>query len=144
MSRRIIWHAYESNEPEDQIDGYFDRLLKYIPADVVGLWLTGSGLIRSQADDTSRVGLLWLLFVVGVVLAFFWTRKQTAEPGKPTAWRQILLACGAFFVWVFAIGGPFAEMSFYRPLYGSLLLLIYTSVIPLLPPPRPYQQTSRP
>jgi rod shape-determining protein MreC len=35
MSRRIVWHAYESSEPEEQIDGYFDRLLKYIPADVV-------------------------------------------------------------------------------------------------------------
>lgn len=136
MGRRIIWHAYESNEPEEQIDGYFDRLLKYIPADVVGLWLTGSGLIRSQAENASRVSLLWLLFIVGLVLAFFWTRKQTAEVGKPTAWRQILLACGSFFVWVFAIGGPFAEVSFYKPLYGSLLLLIYTSAIPLLPPPR--------
>lgn len=139
MGRRIIWSAYESNEPEEQIDSYFDRLLKYIPADVVGLWLTGSGLIQSQADDTSRVGLLWLLFVVGVVFAFLWTRKQTDEPGKPTAWQQICLACGAFVVWVFAIGGPFAELSFYRPLYGSLFLLIYTSAIPLLPPPRTTQ-----
>ncbi|MEM9090306.1 MAG: hypothetical protein AAGC93_16345, partial [Cyanobacteria bacterium P01_F01_bin.53] len=121
MSRRIVWSAYESSEPEEQIDGYFDRLLKYIPADVVGLWLTGSGLIRSQASDTSRIGLLWFLFVVGIVLAFLWTRKQTHEPGKPTAWRQILLACGSFFVWVFAIGGPFAEFAFYEPLYGSLL-----------------------
>lgn len=136
MSRRIVWSAYESSEPKEQIDGYFDRLLKYIPADVVGLWLTGSGLIRSQSEGPSRIGLLWFLFVVGIVLAFLWTRKQTHEPGKPTAWRQILLACGSFFVWVFAIGGPFAELAFYQPLYGSLLLLIYTSAIPLLPPPR--------
>lgn len=130
MSRRIVWSAYESNEPNAKIDGYFDRLLKYIPADVVGLWLTGSGLIQSQAEDAPRVGLLWLLFVVGLVLAFFWTRKQTTEPGKPIAWQQIFLSCGSFFVWVFAIGGPFAELSFYKPLYGSLLLLIYTTLIP--------------
>ena len=140
MSRRIIWYAYESTEPEDQIDGYFDRLLKFIPADVVGLWLTGSGLIQSQADDRSRVGLLWILFVAGLVLSVFWTRKQTTEAGKPVAWRQIVLSSGSFIVWVFAIGGPFAELSFYRPLYGSLLLLIYTSAIPLLPPPRAPQQ----
>lgn len=103
MTRRIIWSAYESTEPEAQIDGYFDRLLKYIPADVVGLWLTGSGLIRSQAIDTSRIGLLWFLFVVGLVLSFFWTRKQTSETGMPTPWRQIVLSCISFFVWVFAI-----------------------------------------
>ncbi|MGJ3250935.1 MAG: hypothetical protein ACFE0J_07370 [Elainellaceae cyanobacterium] len=135
MSRRIHWYAYEANEPDAKIDGYFDRVLKYIPADVVGLWLTGSGLIQSQVEDASRVTLLWLLFIAGLLLSFFWTRKQTAEAQKPTAWRQILLSCGSFIVWVFAIGGPFAESNLYEPLYGSLLLLIYTSAIPLLPPP---------
>lgn len=136
MGRRIVWYAYESSESAGKIDGYFDRLLKYIPSDVVGLWLAGSGLIQGQADDRSRAGLLWLLFVVGLVFSFFWTRKQTAEAGKPTAWQQIVLSCGSFAVWVFAIGGPFAQLSFYQPLYGSLLLLLYTSAIPLLPPPR--------
>lgn len=140
MSRRIIWSTYESSESDTKIDGYFDRLLKYIPADVVGLWLTGSGLIKTSPDDLSRVGLLWLLFILGLVFSFFWTRKQTAESHKPIAWRQIFLSCGSFFVWVFAIGGPFAELTFYKPLYGSLLLLIYTTAIPLLPPPPAPQQ----
>jgi len=140
MSRRIVWSAYESNESEGKIDGYFDRLLKSIPSDVVGLWLAGSGLIQGQADNGSRAGLLWFLFVVGLVFSFFWTRKQTTESGKPTAWRQIFLSCVAFIVWVFAIGGPFAELAFYKPVYGSLLLLIYTSAIPLLPPPPVPQQ----
>jgi hypothetical protein len=135
MSRRIVWYSYESSESDTKIDGYFDRLLKYIPADVIGLWLTGSGLIQNQSENSSRVGLLWLLFIAGFVFSFFWTRKQTAEAGKSTDWRQIFLSCGSFFVWVFAIGGPFAELSIYKPLYGSLLLLLYTSAIPLLPPP---------
>ena len=140
MSRRIVWSTYESSESDTKIDGYFDRLLKYIPADVVGLWLTGSGLIKTSPDNLSRVGLLWLLFVLGLIFSFLWTRKQTAESQKPIAWRQIFLSCGSFFVWVFAIGGPFAELTFYKPLYGSLLLLIYTTAIPLLPPPPAPQQ----
>lgn len=135
MSRRIVWYNYESSEPEWQIDGYFDRLLKYIPADVVGLWLTGNGLIQSQADDEARSVTLWLLFIVGLALSFFWTYRQTVQLGKPTPWRQILLSCISFVVWVFAIGGPFAEISIYKPFYGSFVLLIYTSIIPLLPAP---------
>jgi hypothetical protein len=140
MGRRIVWYAYESGGSETKIDGYFDRLLKYIPADVVGLWLTGSGLIQGQADHGTRIGLLWLLFVAGLVFSFFWTRKQTTEARQPTDWRQIVLSCGSFVVWVFAIGGPFTELPFYQPIYGSLLLLIYTSAIPLLPPPSAPQQ----
>jgi hypothetical protein len=135
MSRRIVWTEYQSSESEVKIDGYYDRLLKYIPVEAVAFWLTGSGLVKSESDPQIRIGLLWMLFVVGLVFSFFWTRKQTAEAKKPTAWQQILLSCGSFFVWVFAIGGPFAELSFYKPLYGSLVLLIYTSFIPLLPAP---------
>jgi hypothetical protein len=140
MGRRIVWYDYESSESAGKMDGYFDRLLKYIPSDVVGVWLTGSGLIKGEVDDGSRVGLLWLLFVAGLVLSFFWTRKQTHEAGKPIEWRQVLLSCGSFLVWVFAIGGPFAELDFYTPILGSIILLIYTAVIPFLPPPRVPQQ----
>jgi hypothetical protein len=140
MGRRIVWSVDESNESTEKIDGFFDRLLKYIPSDVVGAWLAGSGVIQSNTQEGSRAGWLWFLFVVGIVLAFFWTRKQTTEAGKPTAWRQIFLSCVSFFVWVFAIGGPFAEWSSYQPWYGSLLLIIYTATIPLIDPPPTAEQ----
>jgi hypothetical protein len=139
MGRRIVWYDYESTESESKKDSYFDRVLKYIPSDVIGLWVTGNGFIQGQAGAESRIGLLWLLFVVGLVLSFFWTRQQTTAPSQPmvqrqpTAWQQIILSCGSFAVWVFAIGGPFTALPFYKPVYGSLLLLIYASVIPLLP-----------
>jgi hypothetical protein len=145
MGRRIVWSTYELNESgegsedSEKNDGYFDRLLKYIPADVVGIWLTGSGLIQGQAG-VDRVGALWLLFVTGLVGSAVWTHKQTRESGKSTAWRQIALSCGSFVVWVFAIGGPFAELSFYKPFYGSFLLFIYSVVIAWLPAPPPSQQ----
>ncbi|NEO86187.1 MAG: hypothetical protein F6J87_18310 [Spirulina sp. SIO3F2] len=139
MSRRIVWTAYESGGTEASIDSYFDRLLKYIPADVVMFWLTGSNLIQNQDDDSPRLGLLWLMFVGGLVLSFFWTRKQTAEAGKPTAWRQVALSCASFAVWVFAIGGPFVGLSWYDPIIGSIVLLFYMTSIPLLPAPKQNQ-----
>ncbi|MGF1477965.1 MAG: hypothetical protein ACFB4I_00505 [Cyanophyceae cyanobacterium] len=134
MSRRIVWQQYQSGGENKSIDGYFDRLLKYIPADVVGLWLAGNGLIQSQGNDIPKPLFLWMLFGAGLVFSYFWTRKQTAESGKPTAWQQIWLSCASFAVWVFAIGGPFETLDFYQPFYGSFLLLIYASAIPLLPP----------
>lgn len=137
MGRRIVWSEYQSSDGGGgAIDGYFDRLLKYIPADVVGFWLAGDGLIRGQAGDG---GLAWLLFVVGLVFAFFFTKKQTAEAGKATAWQQIWLSCGSFVVWVFAVGGPFTGLAWYKPIYGSLLLITYATSIPLLPAPKQQQ-----
>lgn len=139
MGRRIVWSAYESSESAEKVDGYSDRLLKYIPADVVSFWLAGNGLVQSQAGD-ARIGALWLLFVVGLVLSALWTRKLTKEPGRAPAWRQIVLSCISFFVWVFAIGGPFSELPFYDPLWSSLLLFMYTAAVPLLPAPPLTQQ----
>lgn len=138
MGRRIVWTEYQSSERE-QIDGYFDRLLKYIPADVVAFWLTVNGFISSIAED-AQVGAFWMLFVAGLVLSFFWTRRLTKEPGKATAWRQIAISCISFAVWVFSIGGPFATLYFYEPHHGSILLLIYTAALPLLPAPPLAQQ----
>ena len=40
----------------------------------------------------------------------------------------------AFVVWVFALGEPFNSLSFYSPVYGSILLILYNLIIPLINP----------
>lgn len=116
----------EANPPKDE---YSDRIRKYIPTEAVGFWLAASSMIQSAGADVPKIGLLWLFFVIGLVFTFGWTRRQTNEPGKPTAWTQIGISCGAFIVWVFAAGGPFTAWEFYKPLYGGLLLITYTAAV---------------
>jgi hypothetical protein len=48
---------------------------------------------------------------------------------------QTAISTGAFAVWVFALGGPFASLVFYRPSYGSIVLIMYTLVVALITPP---------
>jgi hypothetical protein len=136
MGLRIVSEQFQSGaEPNISPDDYTTRLRKYIPAEAVGFWLAVSGMIQSAGADVPKAGLLWLLFVIGLVFTFGWTRQRTNEPGKPTAWTQIAISCGAFIVWVFADGGPFALWAFYKPLYGSLLLITYTTAVALIIPP---------
>ena len=74
--------------------------------------------------------------MVGLVFTFGWTRRRTTDSQKPTAWTQIWLSCGAFIVWVLATGGPLAAaLPFYQPLYGSLLLITYTTAVGFVIPP---------
>jgi hypothetical protein len=137
MGRRIVSEQLQSGAaPNVPPDDYASRLMKYIPTEAVGFWLAVSGIIQGDGDDISQEGLLWLFFVVGLVFTFFWLRRQTKALGKRTAWTQILLACGAFIVWVFATGGPFAtSFAWYRPSYGSLALITYTVVVGFVIPP---------
>lgn len=133
MSRRIITEQYQSSKGEINVDDYTGRLLKYIPADVVAAWITVVGLI-SGADNIPRQTVLWIAFVVGLILAAAWTYRLTSKPDAPPAITQTGIATIAFGVWVFALGGPFAGLSWYDPVYGSLVLILFTLGVPLIVP----------
>jgi hypothetical protein len=114
-------------------DTYFDKVVKYIPADIVGAWVAVAGLIGESAPSQSSVH--WIAFAAMLALTALWTGRRTQEPGKRVALTQIVISTVAFAVWVFALGGPFAALDFYRPLYGSLVLILYTLVVGAVNPP---------
>ncbi len=128
MSRRIQTTQLQGAGVTVKPDAYADRLIKYIPADVVGAWLAADGAIRAS-DNTPTTVLLWISFLFLLLLTPLWIFRQTKEAHKPPAMTQALIATGSFAVWVFAIGGPFARYSFYRPLYATLLLIGYSLVV---------------
>jgi hypothetical protein len=134
MGRRIVTTRLEGIESSGtSVDGYFDKVIKYIPSDIVGAWVAVTGLIKSAENVPTNL-LLWISFGVGIILTLLWTFKQTSEPGKKTARTQILISTVSFAVWVFALGGPFATLEFYHPLYGSLVLIVYSLGIGLVTP----------
>lgn len=119
---------------EATIDNYTDRLIKYIPSDIVGAWVVASGLIKG-ASDIPQNTLLWIVFAVSVILTPLWILKQTAQRNLPPAKTQAIISTGAFIVWVIALGEPFSSLPFYRPVYGSLILLFYVLIVALISPP---------
>lgn len=128
MGRRIITKQLESGTSKAAVDGYQDRLIKYIPADVNAAWLALTGIVQS-ATTIPQNTVLWVLFVILLVLTPIWTWQQTSVPKKPPAKTQIVVSTGAFFVWVFALGEPFTSLGFYQPVYGSILLILYTLIV---------------
>jgi hypothetical protein len=114
------------------VDTYFDKVVKYIPADIVGAWVAVTGLV-SSASGVPRETILWVAFAAGLLLTAWWTLRQAALPGRPPAVTQAIISTGAFAVWVFALGGPFQGIPG-QPLYGSLLLVLYTLVVALIDP----------
>lgn len=107
-------------------DDYLTRLIKYIPSETVTLYVTLYGIANAARTEIPFEQITWLIFIVGVVLTPFYLWRIA----KVTDWLQILAATGAFVIWGFAMGGPFANLSWYHSVYGALLLPIYTAVIP--------------
>ena len=107
---------------------YLDRLLKMIPAEVISLYLVGSGLIP---EDQSIVLVVWaVVCLAGAVLVRVY---GTADPvnNKPTDWVHVAISSVAFIIWVYSLGGPFAAYGLHVAYAGSLLVLAWTFFVPL-------------
>ena len=134
MSRRIIATQLQATGTGLAADTYTDKLIKYIPADVVAAWTAASGIIASVAKESQAL-LFWVAFVFGLVATTLWTLRQTSMPAKPPAITQTVISTIAFVIWVYALGGPFASVGIYSPPVGSLFLIGYTLLVPLVTPP---------
>jgi hypothetical protein len=134
MSRSIVTYEHRADAapeladasttpPKPQEDNYKDRLLKYIPGEVVTLYLTLTALAASATGLPGWVG--WAILAVAIAGTWFYLRNYL----NVTDQRQLSISTLSFCVWAFALGGPFATLSWYKPIYGGLLLPIFTFVV---------------
>lgn len=129
ITRRNI-DEIKAKSPQELIkpDDYWARLIKYIPSEVVALYITLYGISSAAREDIAFEIITWLIFVIGILgtILYLW------RVAKVTDWAQIMISTAAFVVWVFALGGPFLSFSWYQPIYGALLLPVYTFFIPII------------
>jgi hypothetical protein len=116
--------------PWQGVDNYTDRLLKYIPAESVALYLTLQGIVLSGVEGPAQKFWLWIIFGIGVfgTSLYLWRIQQVSKR------MQLAVSTAAFGVWVFALGGAFASLSWYEPFIGSLALVVFTFFVPLISP----------
>ena len=112
------------------MDNYTDRLLKYIPAESVALYLTLQGIVSSSVEGRALYTWLWFAFGIGIIVTpcTMWRVQQVSKR------VQLAVSTAAIGVWVFALGGAFASLSWYEPFLGSVLLVVFTFFVPLISP----------
>lgn len=108
-------------------DGYNDRVLKYIPAEVVTLYLSVDGLVRAKPHSPA---LSWGLFAFGLLATVLYLRFS-AGVTKPL---QLVVSAVAFCVWALAIGSPSSHIPGYDAIYGAIALPIFTFLAGLIKP----------
>jgi hypothetical protein len=108
-------------------DGYNDRVLKYIPAEVVTLYLSVDGLVRAKQHSPV---LSWGLFAFGLLATVLYLRFS-AGVAKPL---QLVVSAVAFCVWAITIGSPSSYIPGYDAIYGAIALPIFTFLAGLIKP----------
>lgn len=112
-------------------DKYKDRLLKYIPADVIAIYLTLQGFVAMLREPAPIRLLHWVAFGLILVISIPWQRKVA----KIVKWAQVWIGTGAFCVWAITVGEPFTAATlgdWYQSAYGAMIPALYTFLIPLL------------
>jgi len=116
-------------EPDD----FASRAIKYIPAEVVAAYVALQGMLTSASGPNSvPSSVAWLVFLGLLVLTPLYTWRFTDVKGLTKPYTQVTIATFAFIVWVFALGGPFKALSWYNPVYGSILVIFFTLIPPLV------------
>jgi len=120
-----------------QADSAAERIVKYIPAEVVAFYLAALGIIQTVPDDQAakKNGAYLVALIVGLIAAplYIAILGRKDQPGK---WLMIGWSIPAFLVWAYNLGGMFKVWEIHEPWIGSLLLLTITLVAGLLPIPR--------
>ncbi len=123
-----------------------DKVVKLIPTEIVGAYMVLNGIIGLPAspavadmrfpsappvsDDTLRFYLVQAVFAILLVL----TPLYLAKVAKVTNRRQLTVTTMSFVVWAYTLGGPFVVWGLYYPLVASVLLVIWSLVVPMFVP----------
>lgn len=106
---------------------YLERLMKLIPAEVVGLYLVGAGFVPESAP----LGLVaWSVVCLLAVVVVRAVGTSDPDDGVGPQWVPVALSTVAFVLWLYSLGGPFAAYGLAVPWVGSLLVLGFSFFVP--------------
>lgn len=132
-------------------DDYLSKLIKYIPAEVQAFYVFVSGLI-SSAPETEQFGYFKFIFIALFIITPLWiffAISSGTEPKPPQSLRiyQSVVALFAIIIWIYNINMNWVVLFFgskipNSPVFGSILLALFTLLVPILEklfvrPPKP-------
>jgi hypothetical protein len=118
----------------NRADTYMSRVLKYIPSEIVMAYISIDGMLRTcynpnlWADRQMLLKLLWIISAILTVLTPLWLWRVM----RVRRLSQLFISTISVPVWLFALGGPFSLLDWYRPALGAIALPLYTLVLPII------------
>ncbi|WP_367913190.1 hypothetical protein [Leadbetterella sp. DM7] len=127
--RRTI--SLNTQSVNQETDPYTSKIIKLIPADIIGVYLGVFNIIKSSSENQGNNRTLqWIVFGLILLITPFYLKKVAGVIST----RQIVFSTISFVVWAFSLGGPLdgEDIGGYTIQFlGALFLPIYTLVIPL-------------
>lgn len=124
-------------------DGYFKKVVKYIPAEIIAAYTFAIGIITAKDCNGEYISLFpWIFFILLLFTPIYMYLSVIDNPGidpikkKKHAIFHAVIASLAFVLWGYALGDIpmicYIGESAYKAAVGSLLLAAFSLIVPLL------------
>jgi len=117
-----------------EAQNYKDRLLKLIPSEIIAAYMVLAGIIPLTS---AKWGTLIVSIILLILVPFYLWKIHNV-----TRTSQIIITSISFVVWIYSLGGPFQFWNVYKPWIGSVILVLWTLIVPLVINPKPQPQTA--
>jgi len=111
--------------PPIQPDDFTARLVKYVPSDVIAVYVAVFTVLGTVKGEAKLPWLEWVVFAIIVALTPLYLHRV----GKVGKLSQVIISTVALVIWAFAYGKPFDNLGWYD-VYGlviaGILLPLYT------------------
>ncbi len=119
--------------PAVEADGYADKLVKLIPAEVISLYLSMT-LILTSSDAGVHPAVPSIVYAFCAFATWFYMRYTL----KVLDSRQLIVTVMAFLIWGFSAGKPYSSFewwneAWWNDTYSGLLLAAFTFIAPSIP-----------
>jgi FtsH-binding integral membrane protein len=125
LRSRVITAADAKADPKAEESSYLAKVVRYIPGEIVAAYLVAYNALAA-APNVPLETILWIVVGVLTLVTPFWILFATADPAKPRPYYQAVAAMVSFVIWAFAM------QSWYQPVYGFLMLILGTFLMPIL------------
>jgi hypothetical protein len=116
----------QSDSTELKLDNYIALVSKSIPSEIIGVYLTAITLLKEGPIKDSTF-LFWGIFVICLSLTPIYLKYIY----KVNYTNQLIVSSLAFIFWALTIGSPFELIFEHSKFIGSMILPIFSLLIPL-------------
>jgi hypothetical protein len=110
------------------VQSYQDRMLKLIPTEIIAAYMALQGVVPTAYAKWATLAAAVIL--VALTPLYLTRLQQVRRTG------QVVMTTIAVVVWLYTLGGPFQYWGLYQPWIGSVLLVLWTLVVPLVVNPQ--------
>lgn len=123
---------------------YYDKLVKLIPSEIIGAYLVLSnilgyagGSIQAKAfpgtvtEAEMRPVLIQIVFFTLLILTPVYLKKISRVNNV----IQLAVTTISFVIWVYTLGGPFIVWGIYYSIIGSVVLVLWSVIVPVFVSP---------